>query len=156
VIDRAFMRMQARVASRQWSHETARRWLVLSQRWIAERGMTMACAAAVCPVACAQTYQPKGWVWHDSQDGKGSPGLNAMDKRQHFAAGLLTGSWVHLAAEHYGLKHPWLWGLITGCVVGYLKEVYDLRRGSGTAEVADALWVGAGGGVSVTILSIRW
>lgn len=118
-------------------------------------GLVVVALMAQVP-AMAQGYQPKGWVWHDPQDGIGSPGLNAKDKRQHLCAGILAGSWGALLAEHWGSTHPWIWGLVTGLAIGYLKEVYDLRKGSGTAEHADALWTATGGAIGAVIVKVRW
>lgn len=91
-------------------------------------------------------------MWVDKNDNQGSAWpWKANDKRGHMVAGMMVGSWGALMAEHLGWKHPWLWGLLMASVAGVAKEVYDLKRGSGRAEIADALWTGIGGGAGAYI-----
>lgn len=107
--------------------------------------------------APADYYSHKRIVWYDRYDHQGSPWLwGSSDKRGHFAMGALAGSWVALWAEHQGLRWPWLWGAVAGAFVGVAKEVYDYKRGSGTAEIADAMWTGIGGAAGALVVKIRF
>lgn len=152
-----------RLKTGRWTVETARRFKILCRNWILERGVGPVAAALmiVQPVAHAQSAPPpggQGWVWYDKFDHEGKWHLGASDKRLHFVAGAIAGSWAALLAEHWGAKHPYLWGLLTGIAVGYLKEVYDMRRGSGTGEIADILATGSGGalGACIVLVKVRW
>jgi hypothetical protein len=118
-------------------------------------------ALALSVVASAQEpYRPKGWVWYDVQDHEGKWHLGAFDKRGHAIAGIAIGSWAALLAEHWGAtpRQAFWWGVVASICGGYLKEWYDLKKGSGTAEHADAMWVGIGGGIgaSIVFVQIRW
>jgi hypothetical protein len=129
---------------------------------MAFRALSLAAVTVTIPVAYSQgVYQPKGWVFYDKQDGADAAWhLGARDKQLHFVCGAIAGSWAALLAEHWGAtpKQAFWWGVLTSVCVGYLKEFYDLKKGSGTAEHADAMWVGIGGGIgaSIVFVKIRW
>jgi len=101
-------------------------------------------------------YRAKGWVWVDSQDKEGKWHLGAQDKRGHFIAGMIVGSWTHLYWEKQGWKYPRLAAFIASLLVGYAKEWHDLRNGSGTAEHADALMTTMGGVCGAELVRFRW
>lgn len=105
--------------------------------------------------AQSSPYVPKGWVWVDNQDKGGKWHLGGLDKRQHFAAGALTAGVTWFVLESLEVEHPERWAVLMAFVVGYLKEIYDLKRGSGTAERADALMTGLGGFV-VPVARWKW
>lgn len=122
------------------------------------RKLAIALALAAMPMmAQSGPYVSKGWVWVDPQDkqGKWDP-IRASDKRGHQIMGGLSASWVYMYAERQGWKHPEWWGVAAGVLVGWLKEIYDLRYGSGTAERADWLNTAIGGVAGVTIVRIKW
>lgn len=110
------------------------------------------------PICAAQPgpYVAKGWVFYDKQDKEGLWHLGALDKRQHAAVGFVIGAGVAAVLQAAEVKHPRLWAFLAALLVGYAKEVYDLRKGSGTAEVADAFWTAAGGAGGATLVTIRW
>ena len=120
--------------------------------------LALIAALAITPIA-AQTgpYVPKGWVMFDPQDKEGKWHLGALDKRQHFCAGAIAGITSYFRFEVAGVKRPDLWAAFVALVVGYLKEVYDVRKGGGTAEHWDAIWTGAGGfAAATTIYRVRF
>lgn len=127
------------------------------------RGILLALALSTAHVVAQTPYQPKGWVWYDNQDGTDAAWhLGAADKRKHAAAGLLIGSWVSLYCRNNGIAPvaSFWWGLAVSIAVGYLKEIYDIRHGSGTGEIADILSTGLGGyaGASIVlpVVVIKW
>jgi uncharacterized protein YfiM (DUF2279 family) len=121
------------------------------------RKLALALTLAAMPVmAQAQPYVAKGWVPYDKQDTDGKWHLGARDKRGHFLAGALAGSWAYMYAEKHGWRHPEWWGIAASFIAGYLKELYDLRYGSGTAERADVLWTGLGGFTGIALVKIKW
>lgn len=118
--------------------------------------LALALAAAI-PTHAQAPYAAKGWVWVDNQDHQGKWDIfRANDKRGHFVEGGLAASWVYLYADRQGWKHPEWWGIAAGWIIGYIKEIYDLKRGSGTAERADVLATGLGGMCAVPLVRIKW
>ena len=109
---------------------------------------------SVAALNAQNIYQPKGWVLYDKQDTTGKWHLGALDKRQHCAVGFVAGAWITSVAKSKGCKHPKLIGFLSVLAIGYAKELYDVKRGSGTAEHADALWTAAGG--LAGSYTIRW
>lgn len=80
---------------------------------------------------------------------------SAPDKLAHFELGVGGGMIAYSVFHDYlKLKHPYLWTLLTGLVVGMGKELYDRRHG-GTPEYADAANTAAGfaaGGFTLKIV----
>lgn len=110
-------------------------------------------------------YDTQRIVWYDRHDTQGSPWLDAMDKRKHFAAGAIIGASVKLMAEAAGLKHPFWWGFAAAVAAGIVKEMVDYKRwpygftpgrGSGTAEIMDAVWTGAGGAAGAYVMQVKF
>ena len=121
------------------------------------RRVLLALTLATAAVAAQPgPYVPKGWVFYDKQDKEGLWHLGAIDKRQHAAVGFLIGAGTAAVLQAAEVKHPRLWGFLVALLVGYAKEVYDLRKGAGTAEVADVFWTGMGGAGGATLVTLRW
>ena len=81
-------------------------------------------------------------------------GVNYMaaDKRKHLVAGF----WIAFVV---GVIFTPLWGLITSCIVGALKEIiWDWLLKKGTPELLDfvATCLGGAGGLVVVFLCGGW
>lgn len=119
--------------------------------------LTLAMLISASQVAAEGPYVAKGWCWVDPQDkqGKWDP-FRAEDKALHSLVGGIAGSWVYMYADRNGWKHPEWWGVAASLVIGYLKEVYDIRRGYGTGERADIVATTLGGVAGVTLVRVKW
>lgn len=80
--------------------------------------------------------------------------LFATDKLLHASAGYVIGATTTVAADAFGSKRPYLWGMVAVISVAGGKELYDHLSGKGEVDVIDGIMTFNGGFLAVATISI--
>ena len=79
------------------------------------------------------------------------------DKQLHLVTGAIGGIGTAFVAKKLGAKHPILWALGVGLVVGAAKEMYDRQhRDRHTPELLDGLATLTGSGLGGFSVAFRF